>query len=53
MASDIRLSVHTVLTFYLFSIGFRYVIPVSSEGHEHRKVEIELFNYLLVKVEDP
>ena len=42
-----------MLTFYLLSIGFRHVTPVSSEGPEHPKVEIELFNCLLVKVEDP
>jgi hypothetical protein len=50
---DIRLSVHMVLTFYLFSIGFRYVTPVGSEGHEHQKAGIELFNYLLVEVKNP
>lgn len=42
-----------MLTFYLLGIGFRYVTSISSEGYEHSKVEIELFKYLLVEVEDP
>lgn len=56
--SDIRYSPErpqgvNLLTFYLLSIRFRYVTSVRSERHEHPKVEIELFNYLLVEVEDP
>lgn len=44
---------HAVPTFYLYSIGFGYVAPISSEGYEHLKVEIKIFDCLLVEVEYP
>jgi hypothetical protein len=48
MASDMCLSIPNVLTFYLLGIGFGYVAPVSSEGHEDSKVETELIKKCLV-----
>jgi hypothetical protein len=52
MASGMCQSVLEVLTFYLLGIRFGYVTPVSSEGHEHRKVKFEFNKCSLVEVKD-